>query len=98
MNIDHLTEQELISLNRRIVERLRRIASINQQHHMMGLHVGQKVLFVTKEEDIVCGIIAKLNQKTVTVMAEDGTRWKVSPSLLKPMSAKDITPMTALLD
>jgi len=98
MNIDHLTEQELISLNHRIVERLRRIESINQQYHMMEFHVGQKVLFITKQEDIVCGIIAKLNQKTVTVMAEDGTRWKVSPSLLKPMSAKDITPMNDLLD
>jgi len=98
MNIDHLTEPELISLNRRIVERLRRIASINRQHHMMAFHVGQRVLFVTKEEDIVCGTILKLNQKTVSVMAEDGTRWKVSPSLLRPTTTKDITPMTVLLD
>jgi hypothetical protein len=98
MNIDHLTPAELIDLNRRIVERLKRMDSMRQQHQMMAFHIGQRVLFITKEADIIYGNILKLNQKTVSVMAEDGTRWKVSPSLLRPMSAKDITPMTNLLD
>ena len=98
MHIDHLTPAELIDLNRRIVERLKRMDSMRQQHQMMAFHIGQRVLFITKEADIIYGNILKLNQKTVSVMAEDGTRWKVSPSLLKPMSAKDITPMTNLLD
>lgn len=98
MNIDHLTPAELINLNRRIVERLKRMDSMRQQHQMMAFHIGQRVLFITKEADIIYGNILKLNQKTVSVMAEDGTRWKVSPSLLKPISAKDITPMTNLLD
>ena len=98
MNIDHLTPAELIDLNRRILERLKRMDSMRQQHQMMAFHIGQRVLFITKEADIIYGNILKLNQKTVSVIAEDGTRWKVSPSLLKPMSAKDITPMTNLLD
>lgn len=98
MNIDHLTPAELIDLNRRIVERLKRMDSMRQQHEMMAFHVGQRVLFITKEADVIYGNILKLNQKTVSVMAEDGTRWKVSPSLLRPMPAKDITPMTNLLD
>jgi len=98
MNIDHLTPAELIDLNRRIVERLKRMDSMRQQHQMMAFHIGQRVLFITKEADIIYGNILKLNQKTVSVMAEDGTRWKVSPSLLRPISAKDITPMTNLLD
>ncbi len=98
MNIDHLTAAELIDLNRRIVERLKRMDSMRQQHQMMAFHIGQRVLFITKEAEIIYGNILKLNQKTVSVMAEDGTRWKVSPSLLRPISAKDITPMTNLLD
>jgi len=98
MNIDHLTPAELIDLNRRIVERLKRMDSMRQQHQMMAFHIGQRVLFITKEADVIYGNILKLNQKTVSVMAEDGTRWKVSPSLLRPISAKDITPMTNLLD
>lgn len=98
MNIDHLTAAELIDLNRRIVERLKRMDSMRQQHQMMAFHIGQRVLFITKKAEIIYGNILKLNQKTVSVMAEDGTRWKVFPSLLRPISAKDITPMTNLLD
>lgn len=98
IDIDHLSESQLRALNSLIVERLKRMKSMRQQHQMMAFHVGQRVLFITKEADIIYGSILKLNQKTVSVMAEDGTRWKVSPSLLRPMSAKDITPMTNLLD
>lgn len=98
IDIDHLTESQLRALNRRIVDRIRLISSMRQQHQMMAFHVGQKVLFLTKEEDVVFGTIVKLNQKSVSVLCDDGTRWKVSPSLLRPMSAKDITPEELLLD
>ncbi|OZB48541.1 MAG: hypothetical protein B7X60_03695 [Polynucleobacter sp. 39-45-136] len=98
IDIDHLTESQLRALNRRIVDRIRLISSMRQQHQMMAFHVGQKVLFLTKEEDVVFGTIVKLNQKSVSVLCDYGTRWKVSPSLLRPMSAKDITPEQLLLD
>jgi hypothetical protein len=70
---------------------------MRQQHQMMTFHIGQKEALLTKEEDVVFATILKLDQKSVSVIANDGTHWKVSPSLQRPMLAKDITPEQLLL-
>ena len=53
IDIDHLSESQLRALNSLIVERLKRMKSMRQQHQMMAFHVGQRVLFITKEADII---------------------------------------------
>jgi hypothetical protein len=38
------------------------------------------------------GTVTRYNKKTVTVIADDGRRWTVSPHLLQPATPKKVGP------
>jgi hypothetical protein len=82
IDIDHLTEAELRDLNHRVVARLRFLHQLKAHASMLEFSVGERVSFRTQDRGTVCGSILKYNRKTVTIMADDGTRWNVSPQLL----------------
>jgi hypothetical protein len=82
--LDQLTEEELSHLNHVIVARLRLMQQIRDHGHMMSLHVGQSVRFTTAAGQVVRGVIARHNRKSVTVVTPEGGHWRVSPSLLQP--------------
>jgi len=88
IDIDHLTEAELIDLNRRIVERLR----VLHQLRALTFSIGDRVTFATDEGRIVVGTLVRYNRKTVSVLTDAGHRWNVSPHLLRPLEPRDITP------
>jgi hypothetical protein len=52
---------------------------------MMKLTLGSKVCFDSGKHGIQVGTLIKFNQKTVSVLTEDGRRWKVSPQFLSPV-------------
>ena len=83
INIDNLTENELIELNHRIVERLKFLDSMRAHAEMMEFSIGEKVCFRRRGQEEVVGIVAKYNKKTVTVITKDGGTWNVSPHLLE---------------
>jgi len=83
IDIDRLSEKELIDLNHRIVERLKFMQSMRAHTEMMEFSVGERVCFHPSGHGIVVGILVRYNKKTVTVITEDGQRWNVSPHLLK---------------
>jgi len=83
IDIDTLTEKELIELNHKIVERLKFLESMRTHAEMMEFTIGEKVSFFPPERGEVTGILVKYNQKTVTVLTEDGQKWNVSPHLLE---------------
>jgi len=83
IDIDKLTEKELIDLNHRIVERLKFLESMRAHAEMMEFSVGEKVSFSPPGHGKVIGVLVKYNKKTVTVLSEDGQKWNVSPHLLK---------------
>ncbi|HEY2587149.1 MAG TPA: hypothetical protein VGI81_15485 [Tepidisphaeraceae bacterium] len=56
---------------------------IREHGHMMNLHVGQPVRFTTAAGQLIRGVIARHNRKSVTVVTKDGRQWRVSPSLLQ---------------
>jgi len=82
INLDALTEKELIDLNHRIVERLKFIASMRAHTEMMEFSIGEKVCFSPPGHGKLVGILVKYNKKTVTVLTGDGGKWNVSPHLL----------------
>jgi len=89
INIDTLTEKDLIDLNHRIVERLKFIASMRAHAEMMEFSIGEKVCFSPPGHGELAGILVKYNKKTVTVLTEDGQKWNVSPHLLtRPKGSK----------
>jgi hypothetical protein len=83
IDIDGLTEQELIDLNHRIVERLKFMASVRAHAEMMEFRIGEKVCFDSPGHGTVVGTLVKYNRKTVTVLTPQGQRWNVSPHLLQ---------------
>lgn len=79
INIDQLTEAELVDLNHRIVERLRFLQHMRAHGAMMKFSIGQRVVFDAPGQPQVTGVLVKYNKKTVTVVTDEGVRWNVSP-------------------
>ena len=88
INIDNLTESELIDLNNRIVERLKFLAAMRAHIEMLEFRIGDRVSFQPDGHREVQGILAKYNRKTVTVITDDGQRWNVSPTLLRKIAGE----------
>ena len=82
INIDNLTEDELLALNRRVIAQLKLIQQHSTLNSMIKFEVGQRVSF-DPDGRVRTGILIKFNPKTVVVLTDDGQRWKVSPQLLR---------------
>ena len=86
LDISQLSEDELLELNRRIVERLQFIESAKSLTRLARFSVGMTVEFALDDRRTLTSTVARLNQKTATVVTAAG-RWRVSPALLRPVSA-----------
>jgi hypothetical protein len=83
IDIDRLTESELIDLNHRIVARLRFLRQLDAHATMLEFRIGERVTFHPDVHLPVVGMITRYNKKTVTVVTDDGQRWNVAPQFLK---------------
>ena len=83
IDIDNLTEDELVELNHRIVERLKFLETFHTHNEMMQFNPGEQVSFQPSGTSRKFGTLVKFNKKTVTVITESGQKWNVSPHLLK---------------
>jgi hypothetical protein len=83
IDIDKLTEAELIDLNNRIVARLKFLHQMRAHAHMLEFSIGERVCFQPEGRPALTGIVAKYNRKTVTVIAENGQQWNVAPVFLR---------------
>jgi hypothetical protein len=86
IDLTRLSEEDLLDLNRRIVERLRLIRSARQLVQLAQFTVGMQVEFTTDDGRIVRGEIARLNRKTATICCHSSGHWRVSPSLLRAVT------------
>jgi hypothetical protein len=77
-DITKLSEAELIELNRRIVERLQLMRSAKNLTQLARFSAGMMVEFDAEDGRTITGTVARLNQKTATVIAAAGC-WRVSP-------------------
>ena len=83
IDIDKLTEAELIDLNHRIVERLRFLNQARAHVQMLEFKIGDRVAFQPEGRDPVKGMLTRYNKRTVTIVTADGRQWNVSPSFLR---------------
>lgn len=101
IDIDRLSEAELIELNNRIVLRLRFLDEMRAHSVMMQFKIGNRVSFDPPNRPTVTGVIAKYNRKSVTVVSDQGQQWTVAPSLLRkaeiditsPDGAQNVVPI-----
>jgi hypothetical protein len=97
IDIDRLTEAELIDLNHRVVARLKFLQLMRARAHRLEFSTGQRVSFQPDGQPLLTGINSKYNRKTATVITENGRQWRVAPVFLRlhepssgsePVSAK----------
>jgi len=87
IDIDKLSEAELIDLNHRIVERLRFLNQMRAHSKMLDFKIGERVTFHPDGHPALFGIVTRYNRKTVTVITESGQHWNVAPGLLRRADA-----------
>ena len=85
--IKDLGEEELLYLNKLIVERLKLIYQEKSTRSLARFNIGELVRFPDHEGGYKTGRIVRLNKKTATIHTKDGQCWKVSPGLLQSAEA-----------
>jgi hypothetical protein len=83
IDIDQLTEAELIDLNHRVVARLQFLGQLHAHATMIKFRIGERVRFFPEGRPPVTGMITRYNKKTVSIVTDDGQRWNVAPQLLE---------------
>ena len=83
INIDALSEAELIDLNHRVVARLKFIREARAHQAMLNFRLGEQVVFYPEGQEPQYGVITKYNRKSVTVITLAGAHWTVAPTLLQ---------------
>ena len=83
IDIDGLTEVELMELHDRIAERLRFLQHMRAHARMLEFKIGDRVSFQPEGRPPVVGMLIRYNRKTVSVITEGGQRWNVAPILLR---------------
>ncbi|MGH8227141.1 MAG: hypothetical protein ACREU3_04415 [Steroidobacteraceae bacterium] len=91
IDINQLTEAELIDLNHRIVTRLRFLQQLRTHATMLDFRIGERVSFHPEGRSPVIGMITRYNRKTVSIVTDDGHRWNVSPQLLERANGETYT-------
>lgn len=87
INIDTLTEADLVELNNRIVARLRFLHDMRAHSKMLEFNLGDRVVFQPDGRPLLFGTLIRYNKKSVTVITEGGERWNVAPSLLRKLGS-----------
>jgi hypothetical protein len=82
IDIDRLTEAELIDLNNRVVARLQFLAQMRAHAQMLEFKIGDRVSFQPDGRRRILGTLTRYDRTTVTIISDDGQRWNVSPRLL----------------
>jgi hypothetical protein len=82
IDIDSLSEEELIELNHKVVARLRFLSQMRSHSAMLDFRIGERVKFRATGSPEVTGILTRYNKKTVTVVTDAGQHWNVAPGLL----------------
>lgn len=87
IDIDTLTEPELLELNHRIVARLRVVRDMRAHVGMLEFRVGERVAFQPPGHRMLQGVLTRYNRQTVTVITDDHGQWNVAPSFLRKVGA-----------
>lgn len=80
MDIEKLSLEQLIELNRRIVRRIRYLSEIKTGDALRKFEIGDRVSF-QNEGRTVEGMVVRVNQKTATIQTKEGS-WRIPPRFL----------------
>jgi hypothetical protein len=78
IDLARLSEDELLDLNRQIIERLRLMRSARQLINLTRFTVGTHVEFTTDDGRILQGEMIRVNRKTATVCSNPSGHWSAA--------------------
>lgn len=81
--IKTLSEEELLLVNRMVIERLKLLSQRKTTDEMTRFTVGDRVSFVDRRGNVISGKVIKMNKNTVSVISTDNIQWNVHPTLLR---------------
>ena len=93
--VDTLDEDQLHALYHLVAQRLQLAQKAHALAAMSQFHVLDRVSFVHNGKQYE-GTVTRLNQKTISIMLDDGTRWNVAPSLLTKVADRKETALQLL--
>ena len=93
--VDTLDEAQLHALYHVVAQRLQLAQRAHALAAMSQFHVLDRVSFHHNGKQLH-GTVTRLNQKTVSIMLEDGTGWNVAPSLLTKVGDRQETVLQLL--
>lgn len=80
IDIDKLSLEELLDLNKRVVRRIDYLHSLKTRAHLDRFEPGDRVSFQSEGRPIE-GVVVRVNQKTLSVKTKD-TYWRIHPRFL----------------
>jgi hypothetical protein len=87
IDIDSLSEEQLIELNHKVVARLRFLSQMRSHSAMLDFRIGERVKFHPSGGSPVFGVLTRYNKKTVTVVTDSRENWNVAPGLLSKVDS-----------
>jgi hypothetical protein len=81
--IDLMNLDELVKLNEYIVKRIRLISDTKTMKKVQGFDLLEKVFFIDDRGNRINGRVIRLNKRTITIKADNGMEWRVSPDFLQ---------------
>jgi hypothetical protein len=93
--VETLDDDQLHSLYYIVAQRLQLAQKDHALAAMRQFHVLDRVSFVHNGKQHE-GTVTRLNQKTISIMLDDGTRWNVAPSLLTKVADRKETALQLL--
>lgn len=99
VELDKLSETELIALKTRIAQRLRFLNETRAHTAMLEFAIGERVSFLYAGRQLVFGVLTRYNRKTVTVVSDTGDHWNVEPTALRrtrhriPLTSGNVLPL-----
>lgn len=82
--VQGLDEDELHALYHQLAARMRLVHRAKELYAMKDFQVLDRVVFHHASQRIE-GTVLRINQRTISVVADDGVNWKISPQLLKKL-------------
>lgn len=93
--LDQLDEDQLHAVYRLLVEKLKLVHKARALLEMNKFNLMDRVAFHHNGKHYE-GVVSRLNQKSITVLLDDGNRWNVSPGVLTKVEGEE-NPLKALL-
>lgn len=91
IHLEHLSLEELIELNKRVVQRIRALHGRKTQKELEPFKVGDRVSFQS-DGRLVEGLVVRVNRKTLSVRTGE-TSWTLPPGFVTKLPTT--TPATS---